>query len=134
MDPLLAPLKDATVREAGGVRVEVVKTGSGRMKRVVYPAGFRWSTHMKPAVGTDLCMHAHIGFLARGKMKVQFADGCTKEFAAPQMIAIEPGHDGWVVGEESAVLIECDFEGDTARMFGMPSVHTHEGGTKPAVS
>jgi hypothetical protein len=125
MDPLLAPLKDATVRELGGVRVEVVKTGSGRMKRAVYPPGFRWSTHMKPVIGTDLCMHAHVGFLARGKMKVQFGDGCSREFTAPEMIAIEPGHDGWVVGDESAVLIECDFEGDTARTFGLPSTHSH---------
>jgi len=125
MDPLLAPLKDATVRELGGVRVEVVKTGSGRMKRAVYPPGFRWSTHMKPLIGTDLCMHAHVGFLARGKMKVQFGDGCSREFTAPEMIAIEPGHDGWVVGDESAVLIECDFEGDTVRTFGLPSTHSH---------
>lgn len=127
-------MKDAAVREVGGVRVEIVKTGSGRMKRAVYPAGFRWSTHMKPVVGTDLCMHAHVGFLARGRMKVQFGDGCTREFTAPQMIAIEPGHDGWVIGDESAVLIECDFEGDTVQKFGLPSVHTHESGTKSAAS
>ena len=31
--------------------------------------------------------------------------------------------DGWVVGDQPAVLIEFDFEGDTANRFGMPAVH-----------
>ena len=42
-----------------------------------------------------------------------------------QIIAIEPGHDGWVVGDEPVVIIEFDFEGDTVRRTGMPSVHRH---------
>ena len=44
---------------------------------------------------------------------------------APQIVAIEPGHDGWVVGREPVVLIEFDFEGDTIRRLGMPEVHRH---------
>jgi hypothetical protein len=40
-------------------------------------------------------------------------------------VAIEPGHDGWVVGDEPAVLIEVDFERDTAKRLGMPEVHSH---------
>jgi hypothetical protein len=80
---------------------------------------------MKALVGTDLCMHAHVGFLLRGQIHIQYADGCTLEFSAPQVVAVEPGHDGWVVGDESAVLIEIDFEGETARRVGMPPSHTH---------
>lgn len=124
-DPLLAPVKGAERRDVGGVQLEVVQTGAARVKRMVYPPGFRWSTHMKPITGTDLCMHAHVGFLARGQIHIQYADGCTLEFTAPQAVAIEPGHDGWVVGEEPAVLIEFDFEGDTVRRLGMPEVHRH---------
>jgi hypothetical protein len=30
-----------------------------------------------------------------------------------------------VVGDEPAVLIEFDFEGETARRLGMPEVHSH---------
>jgi len=40
-------------------------------------------------------------------------------------VAIEPGHDGWVVGNEPAVMIEFDFESETARRFGMPDAHRH---------
>ncbi|HEY7057482.1 MAG TPA: hypothetical protein VH458_13200 [Vicinamibacterales bacterium] len=129
-DPLLAPVKYAEHREIGGVHIDVAPAGSARVKRVVYEPGFRWSTHMKETVGTRLCMHAHVGFLVRGQIHVQYEDGCTMEFAAPQVVAIEPGHDGWVVGDDPAVLIEIDFEGETARRFGMPETHTHAASRK----
>jgi hypothetical protein len=124
-DPLLAPIQGAERREFGGVTIEAVRAGEGRVKRIVYPVGFRWSTHMKAIVGTDLCQHAHVGFLARGQIHIQYADGCVVEFAAPGVVAIEPGHDGWVVGDEPAVLIEFDFEGATVERLGMPAVHCH---------
>jgi hypothetical protein len=126
MDTLLAPVKGADTREIGGVRLDVVQAGTGRVKRAVYPPGFQWSTHMKPIVGTDACMHAHVGFLVRGRIHIQYQDGCTLEFSAPQAVVIEPGHDGWVVGNEPAVLIEFDFERETVARLGMPDVHRHE--------
>src|ERR1043166_9014438 len=98
-DPLLDPIKSADHREIRGVQLDIVRTGEGRVKRVIYPVGFRWSTHMKGVAGTDLCMHAHVGFLARGQIHIQYADGCKLEFAAPQALAIEPGHAGWGVGD-----------------------------------
>ena len=124
-DPLLAPLPGAEHREIGGVQLDVARAGAGRVKRMIYPAGFRWSTHMKPIVGTNHCMHAHVGFLARGQVHIRYADGCTLEFAAPQVMAVEPEHDGWVVGDEPAVVIEFDFEGETAQRLGMPGAHRH---------
>lgn len=124
-DSLLAPISGADTREIGGVRVDVARAGAGRVKRMIYPPGFQWSTNMKSIVGTDLCMHAHVGFLARGRIQIRYGDGCVKDFTAPQVVAIDPGHDGSVVGDEPAVLIEFDFEGDTARRFGMPEIHRH---------
>lgn len=124
-DPLVAPLNGTEHREVGGVRLDVGRAGAARVKRMVYPAGFRWSVHMKPVVGTDLCMHAHVGFLARGEIHIEYADGCVVEHRAPQILAIEPGHDGWVVGKEPVVVIEFDFEGDTIGRLGMPDRHRH---------
>ena len=124
-DPLLHAVKGAEPRTIGHVRLDVGRAGAGRVKRMVYPPGFRWSVDMKPIVGTDLCMHAHVGFLARGEIHVEYADGCVVEHKAPQIVAIEPGHDGWVVGHEPVVLIEFDFESDTVRRLGMPDAHRH---------
>ena len=61
---------------------------------------------MKAIVGTDLCMHAHVGFLVRGQIHVEYGDGCKLEFVAPQAVVIEPGHDGWVVGDEPCVAVD----------------------------
>jgi hypothetical protein len=124
-DPLLSAIGGATRQEVGGALIEVGRAGAARVKRVVYPAGFHWAVHMKPTVGTDLCMHAHVGFLARGEIHVEYADGCIVEHKAPQVVAIEPGHDGWVVGKGPAVLIEFDFERDTLSRLGMPTSHRH---------
>ena len=56
-DPLLAPIPGAETRQLNGVQVDVAPAGNGRIKRVIYQPGFRWSTHMKSTVGTELCMH-----------------------------------------------------------------------------
>lgn len=124
-DPLLGAIAGAEGREVGGVRLDVGRAGTARVKRLIYPVGFRWSVNMKPIVGSDLCMHAHVGFLARGEIHIEYGDGCVVEFKAPQIVAIDPGHDGWVVGKEPVVLIEFDFEGDTVSRLGMPNAHRH---------
>jgi hypothetical protein len=123
--PKLAPVKGAERREVGNVRLEVGRVGEARVKRMVYPPGFRWSVDMKPIVGTALCMHAHAGFLVSGEIHIEYADGCVVEHKAPQIIAIEPGHDGWVVGNEPVVVIEIDFEKNTIDRLGMPGAHRH---------
>jgi hypothetical protein len=125
VDTLLGPMKGAEHHSVGGVEIDVACAGAARVKRTVYPAGFQWSKNMKPVTGTDTCMHAHVGFLARGRIHMMFADGCILDFKAPAIVAIEPGHDGRVVGGEPAVLIEFDFEKDTVAKLGMPQAHAH---------
>ena len=124
-DPLLARMAGADHREIGGVSIDTTRAANGRVKRVCYPPGFRWSTHMKPLVNTQLCMHAHVGFLARGRVRGTYADGCAFDLAAPRAVVIEPGHDAWVVGKGTAVLIEFDTESSTAARFGLPDSHRH---------
>ena len=125
VNPLFAPVKGATRRDVGHVQLEVGRAGAARVKRMIYPPGFHWAKDMRPVVGTALCMHAHVGFLAHGEIHIEYADGCIVEYKAPQIVAIDPGHDGWVVGKEPVVLIEFDFEGDTVSKLGMPLTHRH---------
>lgn len=124
-DALLAAVRGGTHRYVGHVRLDVGRAGAARVKRMIYPPGFHWAKDMKPVTGTELCMHAHVGFLARGEIHIEYADGCVVEHKAPQIVAIEPGHDGWVVGNEHVVMIEFDFEGDTVNRLGMPAAHRH---------
>jgi hypothetical protein len=125
-DPDIAPVRGAERRQVGHVRLEVGRAGAARVKRMIYPAGFHWAKDMKAVVGTELCMHAHVGFLVRGEIHIEYADGCIVEFKAPQVVAIEPGHDGWVVGKSPVVMIEFDFERETISRTGMPDAHRHQ--------
>lgn len=124
-DPILAPIRSDEHRDIGGVQVDVARAGAVRVKRMIYPPGFSWDTHLRPVLGRELCPHAHVGFMARGQINVRFQDGCVEEFKAPQFVAVEPGHAGWVVGDEPAVLIEFDFESDTVERLALPIVHRH---------
>ena len=122
----IPPLRGATEsRVLGGVRLELGRAGAARIKRMIYPAGFHWAKHMKSVVGTDLCMHAHVGYLAQGEIHIEYWDGCIVELKAPQIISIDPGHDGWVVGKTPVIMIEFDFERHTLATLGMPTGHSH---------
>lgn len=122
---LFGKVAGAESRNIGHVQLDVGRAGAARVKRLIYPAGFRWSKDMKPAIGGDYCQHAHVGFLAHGEIHIEYPDGCVIEHRAPHVICIEPGHDGWVVGKEPVVMIEIDFEGDTVEKLGMPAGHRH---------
>jgi hypothetical protein len=125
VNPLVAPIEGAESREVAGVRVDVLPAGNGRVKRAIYPPGFRWTERMRDVVGTELCMHAHVGFLAQGAIAGRFPDGCEFAYTAPAVVVLEPGHDAWVEGDEEAVLIQFDAAGDTVERFGLPPEHRH---------
>ena len=101
-DPLLAPMQGAERRKIGGVQLDIARAGAGRVKRVVYPPGFRWSTHMKPVVGTELCMHGHVGFLSSGRVRGHYGDGCAFDFTAPQVVVLEEPAEGEEAEGEAA--------------------------------
>jgi len=121
----VAPLAGAKRTATGGVIVDEVPAGAGRVKRVVYPPGWRWSVDMRPVTGTDLCAHAHVGYLVEGRMMAEYADGCRVDQVAPCAVVIEPGHDAWVVGTEPAVLVQFDCGGETVGRLGLDGAHIH---------
>src|SRR5205814_2028682 len=91
----------------------------GPSRRRDRATGHRWSTHLGPTVGTALCMHAHVGFLVQGRMQVEYPDGCVVAYTAPQAVLVDPGHDACVIGDETAVLVQVDFERDTVARFNL---------------
>jgi hypothetical protein len=112
-------MEGATNQDFAGMRIDVTPVGSARVKRLVYQPGGRWSEHVKPLVGTEWCEHAHVGFLARGHFVGEYADGDTFDYVAPCAIAVDPGHDSWVEGDEPVVLIQFDFVKDTVERLGL---------------
>ena len=124
--PGIAEVRGADHQYIGHVRIDIGRAGTARVKRSIYPVGFHWAVDMKPVTGTELCMHGHVGFLAHGQISIKYADGCVVKHKAPQIVCIDPGHDGWVVGKEPAVLIEFDFERKTLKKLGLPKTHRHD--------
>ncbi len=119
MATLTDPMPGARRTEVGGLTVDEVAAGVGRVKRVIYPPGWRWSDSMADVTGTDVCLHAHVGFIAQGEMVVRFSDGCEVTYTAPCAVVVEPGHDGWVVGDDPVVLIQVDAGADTSARLGL---------------
>jgi hypothetical protein len=125
MAALDGALEGAKRTEIGGVVIDEVAAGSTRVKRIVYPPGWRWSNDMRPVSGTEWCEHAHVGFLVQGAMQLRFTDGCERSLVAPAAIVVEAGHDGWVVGDEAAIVVQVDAAGETVERFGLAGLSHH---------
>ena len=93
-------------RAPAKTRIEVVKLEGYTIGRLNFEPGWRWSECIKPVVGTESCQTEHIGYLVSGKMGIKTADGTTAEVMPGSVYHIEPGHDGWVVGDQPVVVIE----------------------------
>jgi hypothetical protein len=87
-------------------RLEVVRIGDSEIGRLVLQPGWRWSEHVKPIAGTDLCEAPHFQYHVCGTIRIRTSDG--EEFeATPGMVTSLPaGHDAWVVGDEDVVVVD----------------------------
>jgi hypothetical protein len=91
---------------------EVVQMHGQTVLRSVFEPGWHWKDDIAPIAGTDTCQTHHFGYMVSGRMVVKMNDGTEIECTPGQLIEIEPGHDAWVVGDETCVFI--DF-GDVSR-------------------
>jgi len=88
----------------GGADVVVLM---GRpIARGTFEPGWRWSTNVKPIAGTDSCQVSHLGYCAAGRMRITMDDGSTQEVSAGEVVAIPPGHDAEILGDEDCVIID----------------------------
>ena len=93
-------------RPLGKGKFDVVKLGGGTVGRGTFQPGWRWSTDVKPIVGTDSCQGAHFGYMLSGRMMVRMNDGKEFEAKAGDVVAIPSGHDAWIPGNEPCVFID----------------------------
>jgi mannose-6-phosphate isomerase-like protein (cupin superfamily) len=90
-------------------RVDLVTLAGTTIGRATFEPGWRWSTHVKPLAGTDLCELTHVGYLVSGRQAVRMADGTQIELGPGDAFVVGAGHDAWVIGDEPCVSI--DFSG-----------------------
>jgi hypothetical protein len=90
--------------------------------RTTFQPGWRWSKDVKDIAGTPSCQYHHLGFVISGTLHVEMDDGLTLVIGPDSAYEIPPGHDAWVVGDETWVTI--DYAG--MRSFARPTVGAGE--------
>jgi class 3 adenylate cyclase len=110
------------VRRFDHGRVELVNLGESSVGRQVIEPGWRWSEHVKPLAGTEWCEFHHFGLVIAGRLHIEMADGTAMEVGPESVYEIPPGHDAWVVGDESWIGIAWS----GIRSFGAPLLATGE--------
>jgi hypothetical protein len=86
--------------------LRMVQVGGTTIGRAVLNPGWRWSTDVKPLVGTQSCQVSHTAYIISGRLRVRMDDGTEAELAAGDAHYVSPGHDAWVVGEEACIVID----------------------------
>ncbi len=93
-------------RSAGTGKAEIIEVDDMSMMRISLPAGWQWSTQLKELVGTDSCQAPHFQYVIAGRLGVRMDDGSEDEFGPGDLSVLPPGHDAWVVGPETCVMID----------------------------
>lgn len=86
--------------------LDLVTASSLALGREVLEPGWRWSVHVKPIVGTERCEFHHVTIVLEGRVGFESRDGELAEAGPCDVADIAPGHDSWVIGHGSAVLID----------------------------
>ena len=106
---------DETRPFEGNGQAEVVHMAGQTVGRGTFEPGWRWSENVKPIAGTDSCQVSHLAYCLSGHMRVFLDDGSEGEVGPGDVMAIPPGHDAEVVGDEACVLIDFGEFGDYAK-------------------
>jgi class 3 adenylate cyclase len=93
-------------REFPGVIDQVVELGDVTVTRQTLEPGWRWSTHVRPKVGGDLCQARHLGVMIAGRLGIRLDDGTSYELGPDDVYEVPPGHDAYVIGHEPVVALE----------------------------
>jgi uncharacterized cupin superfamily protein len=97
---------DETRPFEGKGQVEVVFVAGHPVGRGTFEPGWTWANNVKPIAGTESCQVSHLGYVLSGRMMIHMDDGSDVEVAEGQAVAIPPGHDAEVVGDEACVMID----------------------------
>ena len=83
--------------------------------RGVFKPGWKWSSDVKPIAGTKSCESTHTGYCLKGEMVVRMDSGEEFRIRAGEVFHILPGHDAYVVGNETCELIDTTGFGTYAK-------------------
>jgi hypothetical protein len=90
-------------------KLELVNIGGAVVGRATFQPGWKWSTSLQPIVKTKSCEAPHFQYHVSGTLKILMDDGTEFVCKAGDVSLLPEGHNGWVIGDEPAVVV--DFQG-----------------------
>jgi quercetin dioxygenase-like cupin family protein len=87
-------------------QIDIVKVGGSDIGRLTLQPGWRWSDHVKPIAGTELCQAPHFQYHLQGTLHILMEDGTEFDGTPGDVIAVPHGHDAWVVGDEPVIIVD----------------------------
>ena len=87
-------------------QLDLLRIGGSDIGRLTLQPGWRWSDHVKPVAGTELCEAPHFQYHLQGTLHIVMADGTEFDATAGEVTALPQGHDAWVVGDEPVVVVD----------------------------
>jgi hypothetical protein len=87
-------------------RLDVLSIGGSEIGRLTLEPGWRWSEHVKPIAGTDLCQAPHFQYHMSGTLRIRGEAGEEFDAIAGQVTSLPAGHDAWVVGDQPVVVVD----------------------------
>ena len=93
-------------REFERGKFEIVRLGGLTLGRATYQPGWKWSEHVRPLAGTELCEIEHVGLVISGRAVVVMSGGRVIDLMPGTLFYIPPSpHDSWVVGNDPYVSL-----------------------------
>ena len=84
-------------KDMPNARMEAVKVLGQRVMKLTLAPDWKWSTDIKPIVGTPSCQATHTGIIVEGTIHCVCDDGSEATYSAGDAYAISPNHDAWCV-------------------------------------
>ena len=92
--------------------LEVLSLSGVNFGVATFEPGWRWSESVGPIVGTSSCQVHHSAYVVQGRLRIRMDDGGEAEVGPGDVFVCPPGHDAWVVGDET--FVTYDFAGGAA--------------------
>jgi len=86
--------------------LQLLSIGGAEIGMLTLQPGWRWSEHVRPLAGTELCEAPHFQYHVSGTLRIVMADGTEFDARQGDVTALPQGHDAWVVGDEPVVVVD----------------------------
>lgn len=87
-------------------KFEIIHIAGLTIGRASYEPGWKWSTHVGPGIGKQLCETEHLGLVISGRATAAMPDGRIIELSPGTIFYIPADpHDSWVLGDEPYVSL-----------------------------